>query len=137
MLQIWKDCVRAAREAFGAGPVEAQLFVVGLMVWMGMMMLATWFIWIGIIGTILAIFHLLLMTEYTLRLYYRFRGSALTGNSNPLPTSPGTAVPVQWPTPCADAQGRLCSTDLQGMDVAAVAEQILRQATVRKVESRP
>jgi len=135
-LRIWNDCVEAACLAFNVSRAKAKLFVVALFTWVGMMIANTWFIWAGIIVTVLVVLAILMSIEYSLRVWYRLHD----GNCQRSPVVPAPSlecsVPDRLANPCADSQGRIEKNDLRGYDIDAMARQILRGATVRKTWSR-
>lgn len=134
MTGIWNACVQAASDAFGTSRTMAKLFVIGLFTWMGLMILETWFIWAGLIATILAILGILLVLEYSLRVWYAVRNRPQPSIATvPVLSSSAPIVSDRPSVVCADAQGRIDRPDLSGHDVNAMAEQILRKACMRKV----
>ena len=133
MTGIWNACVQAASDAFGTSRTMAKLFIIGLFTWMGMMVLKTWFIWVGLVVTVLAILGILLVLEYSLRAWYAVRDGFRLRAATTAVSSPAPDVPDPPPGPYADAQGRIEKSDLPDLDVNAMAEQILRKACVRKV----
>jgi len=133
MTGIWNACVQAASDAFGTSRTMAKLFVIGLFTWMGLMILETWFIWAGLIATVVAVLGVLLVLEYSLRAWYAVRDGFWPRVSAAAVSSPAPAVADRPAAACADAQGRIRKNDLPGQDVNAMAEQILRKACVRKV----
>ena len=135
MAGIWNACVQAASDAFGTSRTMAKLFVIGLFTWMGLMVLETWFIWAGLIATVVAVLGILLVLEYSLRTWYAIRDCFRPRTSTAAVSSPASDAPDRLSVPCADAQGRIERSDLRGQDVSAMADQILRKACVRKVAS--
>jgi hypothetical protein len=111
----------------------AKLFVIGLFTWMGLMILETWFIWAGLIATLVAVLAVLLVLEYSLRARYAVRDGYRPQATPTAVSSPAPDVPDRPSAQCVDAQGRIERNDLPGQDVNAMAEQILRKACVRKV----
>ncbi|MGB2753896.1 MAG: hypothetical protein WBD75_02355 [Phycisphaerae bacterium] len=136
MARIWNDCVQAATQAFDISRAKAKLFVIGLLVWMGLMVLQTWFIWVGIIATAVSVLAILLILEWSLRAWYWVRNARAARPAAAQPSPSEDRVPEMPATRCADAQGRVTEGNLAGHDVCAMADAILRQAAVRKTWSR-
>ena len=136
MTGIWNACVQAACDAFDISRTEAKLFVIGLFAWMGLMILETWFIWVGLIVTFVTVLAILLILEYSLRAWYTVRDGFRPRAPTTAVSSPDPAdVPDRPSKPCADAQGRIEKDNLRGYDVNAMAQQILRKACIRKIWS--
>jgi len=136
--RIWNDCIEAARSAFNLSPAHAKVFVVGLFTCVGMMIASAWFIWVGIIGTILVILAVLFSIEYALRGWYWLHNNDWRREFVPPPVPLKRSAPSRLRTPCADSQGRIEKNNLRGYAIDAMAAQILGEATVRKTcYSRP
>lgn len=131
---LWESSVLAACVAFGTGRTQAKLFVLGLWTWLGLMVLSTWFVWLTIIAAALAVFLLLLAMEYSLRLYYRINDSIRSKRCHAMTSVSMSGSSNRLRLPCADVQGRIAAPDLDGCDFAAMADGILREASIRKVQ---
>ena len=132
MAGLWRDCDEAPRDTLDTSPSKAKLFLIGLSLWLGLMILKTWFVWAGVLATLLTIYGLLLATEYVLRAWF-WLCDHIPPRESVTPRSAETRSAPKLPgTPCADAQGRIEKDDLGGHDVSAMAETILRHAAVRK-----
>jgi len=136
MRYLWENCVDAACQAFDTSRVKAKLFVIGLFIWMGLIILQTWFIWVGIIATAVSVLAILLILEWSLRVWYWVRDARAARPAATQPSPSEDRVPEMPAIRCADAQGRISEGNLAGHDVCAMADAILRQAAVRKTWSR-
>ena len=136
MRYLWENCVDAACQAFDISRAKAKLFVIGLFIWMGLIILQTWFIWVGIIATAVSVLAILLVLEWLLRAWYWLRDARPARLAATQPSPSVDRVPEMPATRCADTQGRITEGNLAGHDVCAMADAILRQAAVRKTWSR-
>ena len=132
MCRFWKECVEAISRGFGTRKTNATLIVLAMAVWLLAMVVQTWFIWAGLIGTVIAVFMLLWATELSLRLYYWIRSwdrrpqQRWDSISNEEP-----AETDMLPSPCSNVQGQLTITALDEQDASVMAARILQHATVR------
>jgi len=136
MRYFWENCIAAACQAFDTSRVKAKLFVIGLFIGMGLIILQTWFIWVGIIATAVSVLAILLILEWSIRAWYWVCDARAPQLATAQPLPSVDRVPEMPATRCADAQGRITEGNLAGHDVCAMADAILRQAAVRKTWSR-
>jgi len=136
MCRFWKECVEAISQGFGTSKAKATLIMLAMATWMLAMIAQTWFIWAGLIGTVVTILALLWIIEGSLRLYYWLhdRGQPTRRTCERI-CDEKPAMSEMLPSPCSDIQGRIAVAALDSRNASSMAESILRHATVRKVSA--
>ena len=135
-MSLWREYVQFTSEVLGMPRSHAALIGVASGFILLAMIAQTWFIWVGIIATVLTVLALLTVMEYLLRAWYWCRDCFCPRATAGRCSSPDQALSDRPAALCADMEGRIENSDLSGHNVSAMAEKILRQANVRPTWGR-
>ena len=105
MAETWNTCIQAVSECFDVSRTKAKLIVLCVLIPMGLLVLRTWFIWVGFIAVVVGVVVAALIVEWSLRIWYwacdvRLRQASATSpdySGGTAPERPATALPPQKP----------------------------------------